>query len=148
MGWWSTGIMGGDTPLDFEDEFYGICDIEKFEEDSINSIPKGVLAEKLPEILEYIQKTGDDMGIGYQVLGVLMMDSGAEISMELKAAMIQSADNDDWASENTERADIMKQFVNSLNVYNGSTRIKITTPGLFETIAKHIADGKTGLVNL
>ena len=32
MGWWSTDIMGGDTPLDFEDEIFGICGVEKFPE--------------------------------------------------------------------------------------------------------------------
>lgn len=32
MGWWSKDIMGGDTPLDWEDEFYGICEVEKWPE--------------------------------------------------------------------------------------------------------------------
>ena len=27
MGWWSTSIMGGDTPLDFEDEFFFACNV-------------------------------------------------------------------------------------------------------------------------
>jgi hypothetical protein len=33
MGWWSTSIMGGDTPLDFEDEFFHACNVEKFPEE-------------------------------------------------------------------------------------------------------------------
>lgn len=33
MGSWSYDIMGGDTPLDFEDMIYDICDMVKFDED-------------------------------------------------------------------------------------------------------------------
>lgn len=148
MGWWSTGIMGGDTPYDFKDEIYDICGIEEFGESSRNLIPKETFLNNLPKILEYIGASEYDQEIGYQVLGVMMMEAGVEISPELKATMIEAAENDEWASEDEERRAAMRQFIMFLDVYDGSKPVVIRTPGLFETIAKHLEDGKEGLVNL
>lgn len=148
MGWWSKGILGGDLPYDFKDEIYAICEVEEFGESDRNIIPKETFEDKLPEILEYIEETGDDVEIGYQVLGVMMMEACASISDDLKETMIDAARNDDWASEDDERRAAMDEFIKSLESYDASKKIVIRTPGLFETIAKHIDQGKSGLVNL
>lgn len=149
MGWWSTGILGGDTPYDFKDEIYEICEVEEFDDSTVHhKIPKKTFADKLPEILEYIEASDYDKEIGYQVLGVMMMEVGAEIGPELKEKMILAAQEDVWAQEDEERKAVMEQFVQSLRSYESSTPIVIRTPGLFETIAKKMNEGSTGLVNL
>lgn len=149
MGWWSTGIMGGDTPLDFEDEFYEICGVDKFYDSwKIRPLPRKAILNSLPKLLKYIGKQKEDREIGYQVLGILMMRVAAPISPDLKEKMIESAKNDQWALENSERRDRMNSFIETLEKYDSSKPIMIQTPGLVETILEHIKNGNKGLVNL
>ena len=85
MGWWSTSIMGGDTPLDFEDDFFDICKVEKFPEGGgMASLTKEDIANHLDELLEAVHKWKSEQNIGYQVLAVTMLKAGAFISGDLR----------------------------------------------------------------
>ena len=146
MGWWSKDIMGGDSPLDFEDEIYEICGVDKFPEDhdGIIELSKSVIETNLVEILEMLP---EDDEIGFQVLGVLMMKSGAVMNDTLKALILFNSKHDEWAKQDSERQEIIDSFCKAIESYDG-TPIVITSKGLFEVIAQHLEDGKEGLVNL
>lgn len=150
MGWWSKDIMGGDSPLDAKDEIYGICKVEEFGDDG-REITREDIEAHLPEILEKFRETENneyyaDRAIYFQVLGVLMMQTGTPISEELKAEILENSKTDDWAMEDEERKQIVEGFHQAIEVYNG-TPIRIKSRGLFEVLAEHIASGNGGLIN-
>jgi len=60
MGWWSTDIMGGDSPLDVKDEIFEICEVEEFDDnDGHTDLTKEDLVNNLEKILEYETQTPD-----------------------------------------------------------------------------------------
>jgi hypothetical protein len=136
MGWWSTDIMGGDTPLDYEDEFFDICEVEKFPEGGgTASLTKGDLESKLSDILRFLNENQwGESNIGFQVLAVLMMKAGAEMSMPVKVRMLEAISSDEWAQENDERAIVINGLYEALKVYDGKTPIYIKSRGLFEVM--------------
>jgi hypothetical protein len=151
MGWWSTSIMGGDSPLDWEDEIYALSGVEKWQEDSdkMAKIPKGRLEANLPKILKVIGRTkGWDNQIGHQVLGVLIMRSGCDMDEALKTEIISAAENDEWAQEDTSRRKDCEDFANKIKAYMGKPT-EVKSKGLFEVFAEAIKDGQKegGLIN-
>ena len=139
MGWWSTDIMGGDTPLDFEDAIYDICKIDKFpEEGGIANVPAVILEEKLDEIISMIDADTYSAGIGYQVLAVLMMKAGATIPVEIKDEMIESCHQDEWADEDDERQTSINGLLEALALYDNKTPIIIKSKGLFEVMVEKL----------
>ncbi len=151
MGWWSTDIMGGDSPLDWEDYFYDICDVNKFPEDSdgIAPLKKKDIEDNLGKIIAKIESADDpyDKSIGYQVLTVLMMKAGAVIDDDMKKTFTEWIMKDEWAKEEEERMVAVQGLAHALETYDSKRPIVIKSKGLFQTIAEHIADGKEGLVN-
>jgi hypothetical protein len=152
MGWWSKDIMGGDSPLDVKDEIYGICEVDEFPEDgSHKKISKADLEKHLPKILEFLRKQEnndyyDEKSIGFQVLGVMMMEAGAKISEDLKKEILEESAEDSWAKEDKERDVIVKNFEEALRTYIGKP-VVIRSKGLFEVISEKISSGTPGLVN-
>jgi hypothetical protein len=151
MGWWSTSIMGGDSPLDWEDEIYALSGVEKWQEDSdkMAKIPKGKLEANLPKIIKVIEReSGWEKQIAYQVLGVMLMRSGCEIKETLKANIVSAAHLDDWAQEDTGRRKDCEDFANKIKAYIGKPT-EVKSKGLFEVFAEAIRDGQNegGLIN-
>lgn len=147
MGWWSTDILGGDTPLDWEDEFYGIARVDKFDgsaKGKINYIPKEILEKKQFEYADLIDASTKWMepDIGYQVLAVMMMRAGASIDPEVKGKMVTAALGDQWASEDSEREKTMQGLVKALSQYDGKTPILIKSRGLFQVMAENLSSEK------
>lgn len=143
MGWWSTNIMGGDTPLDFEDEFFGICKVEKFPEPGkMNELSKEDFANHLDKMLESIHKSQyeDTVNIGYQVLAVLMLKAGAFISADLQDFMMQACENDEWAQESDERKIETNGLFFALLSYDNEHPIVIKSKGLFEVMAEKLGN--------
>lgn len=150
MGWWSTDIMGGDSPLDAKDEIFGICGVEEFGDDG-RELTKEDFEKNMPQILEFLRGQEnndyyDEKAIGFQVLGVLMMKAGAPISPELKQEILDNSQTDSWAKEDMERGQIVENFHVAIEHYDGAPVI-IKSKGLFEAIDEHLSQGKTGLVN-
>ena len=143
MGWWSTTIMGGDSPLDYEDAFYSICEVEKWPEGKrgMAPLPKEAIESKLSLLIDNINKEEEGwyQQIGYQVLGVKMLKAGCEISEGLKAKIIQACNEDEWALEDEERKkhcqDLARKVKDHTNV---STEVE--SKGLFEAFAEKIAN--------
>ncbi len=151
MGWWSTDIMGGDTPLDWEDYFYSICNVEKFPEGSngIAPLKKKDIEDNLGAIMAKIEGVNEfyDKSIAYQVLTVLMMKAGAVIDDDMKKTFTEWIMKDEWAQEEEERMQAIRGLVDALAKYDSKRPVVIKSKGLFQVIAEHIADGKEGLVN-
>ena len=147
MGWWSTDIMGGDTPLDWEDEFYGIASVDKFEgaeKGKCNYIPKDILekrqfgyADLLDASINYMEPD-----IGYQVLAVMMMRAGASIDPVVKGKMVAAALGDQWAKEDSEREETIQGLVKALSQYDDKTPILIKSRGLFQVMAENLSSEK------
>lgn len=143
MGWWSTDIMGGDTPLDFEDTYYDICKVEKFiEKDNSyvrQELTKEAIEANINELVDFVDadKWGD-RNIGYQVLAVLMLKAGAFISGDLQDFMMQACENDEWAQEDEDRKVATTGLFNALAAYDNQTPIIIKSRGLFEVMAEKL----------
>lgn len=150
MGWWSTTIMGGDSPLDVEDGIYEICKAQKWGEGKGKGkikIPVKNFMDKLPQIISYIEEErGWYLEIGYQVLGVMMMEIGAPIPEELKVRILQAAEADEWAKQDEVRRSHCHKFAKTLRDYNGKST-KIESEGLFAAFNKFRASGGSGLIN-
>ena len=147
MGWWSTDILGGDTPLDWEDEFYGLAGVDKFEgapKGKVNYIPADVLDKMQFEFAARLDASDkwSEPEIGYQVLAVMMMRAGASIDPEVKGKMVTAALGDEWAKENSEREETIQGLVTALSQYDGSTPIMIKSRGLFEVMAEKLGGGE------
>jgi hypothetical protein len=140
MGWWSTDIMGGDTPLDFEDAFFDICNVDKFPEGGgTASLTKEDFAKHLDKMLEEVHRYKDDQNIGYQVLAVLMLKAGAFISGDLQDFMMQACENDEWAMENLDRKRATVKLWEALSMYDNERPIVINSKGLFEVMFEKIS---------
>lgn len=114
MGWWSTDIMGGDPPLDFQYEILEICRVD-LDEDPDSVLTAQELEQHLPQIL--VDLRADGRSVGFQVLGVMMMRAKAPISPELKDEIIKRAKMDEWAREDAERAEVIQDFCTAVANY-------------------------------
>lgn len=147
MGWWSTDIMGGDTPLDWEDEFYGIAGVDKFEgaeKGKCNYIPTEVLEKRQFEYADLLDASTKWMepNIGYQVFAVMMMRAGASIDPHIKGKMIAAALNDQWSLDDSEREETIQGLVKALGQYDGKTPILIKSRGLFQVMVENLSSEK------
>lgn len=171
MGWWSADIMGGDSPLDVEDAFFEIANVEKFPEsggitdiskEEVEKNMKAFIAEVKRHAIKYMAKKSKyplvyfinrnadyQPEIAWQVLAVTAIKVGAKISKPVMKKMIEACENDEWAKhdgEDSEHGSVCNSLKKALQQYDGSPII-IKSKGLFEVIEKHIEDGNSGLVN-
>lgn len=135
MGWWNTAIMGGDTPMDFFGRF---CDVAHVNYIGGNPevLTREALNEALPEIVrrlhamakvekEWLQKAGGPPNaeadtIGFQVLGVTIMERGADMPQELREMIIAGAEQDGWMREvglDSERGGKIEAFIKKIRAY-------------------------------
>ena len=157
MGWWSASILGGDTPLDFLGDFADIVGVgsRDDEEEGLSELygynfSKEILNDSvnLGKMLSYADKQKYDKSIAYQVLAVILMATGSNISQTLKNKIISQSKKDEWyLSKNPERVAYIDQLIGSVELYKNGLPIILKSEGLFEKISQHLADGKTGLVN-
>ena len=148
MGWWSTTIMGGDTPLDYQGDLTDIISGGYLTRNDITAAQ----FENMDEVfvngkIESLVKSKDDKSIMYQVLMVMAMRVGAKLSSKLKLLAISNIRNDEWQFEDSERKQAIDNLIQTLNQYDGSVRVDVKSEGLFEVFNKHQADGKSGLIN-
>tara|TARA_Y100000389_G_C16980480_1_gene280029 strand:- start:14 stop:481 length:468 start_codon:yes stop_codon:yes gene_type:complete len=154
MGWWSTTIMGGDTPLDFKDTFNSIAGINPSysknptSEDELPKLIESLTEEFLDGRMNKILKKwgcgrvgsdyyNDKLSIGYQVLAVMYITSGAKLDESLKDIMLKWIPRDVWATEDTDRKSHITNLTESLKNYDGSDKIVVLSEGLFEVIQKN-----------
>ena len=140
MGWWSATIMGGDTP-------YDICDsLEEAKvktSDEVEVVVKQLLKEWKDCIPRFI-----DESVVYSVAGAYSLEHGVKLNDDFLQLVIKQTQADRWAKNDAERAMHVNTLVKELKLNNGTGVCNIATEGLFEVAAKHIASGKTGLINV
>ena len=149
MGWWSTDILGGDTPLDWEEDIKEIIsggyltnnDVTAEQFENMDEVFVNNKIGSIAQLRMY------DKSIAYQVLAVIGMRGGAGISMQLKILMLSHIRQDEWQHEDEDRRAVIENLMNTLKTYDGTVPVKINSKGLLEVYAEHKANGKTGLIN-
>jgi hypothetical protein len=161
MGWWSTAVMGGDTPLDAQGDIHDVIMTDKQHEAQYDRdlTPKELemVRGKLSAFLDNSKKIEnmaarygcDDAEIFMQVVGVIAMEFGVAIPAKLKREIIQAAKRDDWSFEDKGRRKAMKSFIDDIKKFKGKkpTELKMADKGLMFAMFDHIAKKKSGLVN-
>lgn len=148
MGWWSKDILGGDTPLDYEEDIKEIISGGYLTNNDVTAEQ----FENMDEVfvnnkIDSIAQTKDEKSIAYQVLAVIGMRVGAGISMQLKILMLSHIRQDEWQHEDEDRRAVIENLMDTLKTYDGTVPVKINSKGLLEVYAEHKANGKTGLIN-
>lgn len=135
MGWWSTVVMGGDTPLDYQGDMIDLCgvDYNAFVDnyDLDLTALRSDIESSYDKLTEYCDNVSyGDPNIAYQILGVLILESGAKLPDEIKIKIEDAAKNDEWSTSNDERKANMDAFRHQVANYDG-TPTEIKYEGLF-----------------
>jgi hypothetical protein len=126
--------MGGDSPLDFEDAFYGITGVDKFPEGGgMTKLNRESVEKNFDKFVSVVKKCDYEPEVGWQVLAVTAIGAGAKIPVVAMSEMKQACVNDSWAKENDDRKRSVESLLDALNNYNG-TPIIITSKGLLEVL--------------
>ena len=143
MGWWSETIMGGDTPLDYMGM---LCDLIGVKYVS----PKGFrytrkqIETHMPKVLAWLNKPRYENEIAWQVFGVMVMETGAKISVETRAKIIQAAKADTWMTEDgthSSRGHHIRAFIKAIEAHKAGQKTKSTCEDLFQVLDKRLAQG-------
>lgn len=145
MGWWSKDIMGGDTPLDIQDNICDLVGVHSFTETDKNAKEAVWLSENWKEVIKHFQYQEfwkgwfeDEGYLVYQIIGYLLIRVGAPVDDELKQLLIKACEQDDWAKEDDDRKEVIDNFKQVIENYKGEA-VPLTSSGLFEVIAKHMS---------
>lgn len=145
MGWWGTNVMEGDPPMDAECDildFLGDIHAERTDGEKIDDDGQAQLVQLLKEEgvasdvlarLKGMDGDEDDLRIAIQVLGEILICNGFPMPDDLRAAAIQAAKDDDWASEDDERRESMEAYAKRVADYNG-VAVEPVSRGLFDVI--------------
>jgi len=148
MGWWSVTILGGDLPLDILDkveDLTGLNDLYPLAE--INQDTKKQLKNKLDQNLELWTSEilqdceEDEQNVVLQVLALISLAAGSNISNELKTRFVEAAKNDEWANSTEKDPDvpqrklIMKQLIDALETHDGKS-VLLQEETLMESFSK------------
>lgn len=154
MGWWSSDIMGGDSPLDIQAEIYDLVGKEQFPEGSNEEVK--LTAEDFnshPELFDKMKDMqkiwGCDEEIIMQVFAYLLMKAGGTMSDEVRAETTQACDNDYWAygneADGEEGDDERREHIEKLKAHIESYRNEPANleedKGLFSKLAEHMNPG-------
>lgn len=144
MGWWSTTVMGGDTPLDFRGEMLAdVCNLkesfwDEYDCDVGHPTVAEVIESHMHDLIEYAWSIPieQDRDIAFQVLGYLILESGIQVSpvvvRALNLAMTEGCDKDSWAAEgDRERIEYIAEFRQQLQEYCGET-VEVASESLSE----------------
>lgn len=155
MGWWSTDILGGDSPLDWKASLYNKLDIPYFSEeqgikthdgyglitpDDMNRTTQNNLIQY---VLESTQESFDKWGecdsrsIGMQVLALMILKSGAKMTNKNKKELSKWIKLDEWATEDHERKNHIDELLYAIEKYD-NTPMKYQGKGLFQKLAETI----------
>lgn len=156
MGWWSTCVMGGDTPLDLQGV---LCDAMGIGFDYSGGgykYGREHLEANLPRLVAVIEQSEKwwqwHKDTAYQVLGHMLMETGAEIPAGLRERIVRAAREDsDWrdrpldepddGSANPGRRADMDEFIAAIQAHTTGAPTHVRREGLMEKIVKHLAEG-------
>lgn len=154
MGWWSATILGGDPAYDARGNFMDIMGLFESDDDGdhdhfwLEELPLNEYADRVNEHIDALIAHANG-GVYGQVLGALIMETGAKMSDETRQFVLWSAHSDEWAQYNEERAGYINDFIEKVKAYpsEGGVVVEIVREGLFQKVFETIAEGKTGLIN-
>lgn len=149
MGWWSTDILGGDSPLDWKSELYNKIDIQYEDNFGYRTLKPNDMSNRtqnnlIQYVLESTQKSFDEWGecdsrsIAMQVIALMVIESGAKITKKNKKELSKWIKLDDWATEDDERKDNIDDLLSIIKQYDG-TPMKYQGKGLFQTLVETIS---------
>lgn len=163
MGWWSSCIMGGDTPYDVAGITGDVLGLEEAGFERMHMPDDWTKREQTkvkkafdaygfkPLLTEVMKRMGaeasEDKPIVYQVVTLLAMSCGAVIPRELKATLLKrGCDADDlaWAEDDEERKAEIAKLRAAIQSYEPGKPTTLGQVGLLETM---IAKLESGLVN-
>jgi len=114
MGWWSADVLGGDTPWDFIGNYARICGVPDAVDDCdmplSYPITRALLEANMDRCVDAAVKHHDS-GIGFQVLGYLILCTGAKANKQLVSLIVRAAEDDAWAKTDKDRANYMRQLI-------------------------------------
>lgn len=151
MGWWSTCVMGGDTPLDLQGV---LCDAMGVDfDDGGYHFTREQLEENLLRLVTVIKEPckwwSHHKDTHFQVLGHMLLETGAEIPESLRERIVRAAMEDsDWRTRpldepddgnyDPERRASMETFAAAIKAHVAGTPTHIRQEGLFEKIEEHL----------
>lgn len=140
MGWWSTCILGGDAPLDLLHVLCSEIGVAYNSEEGDAWSEYGFaytrrdIDKNLPAVLKRIEKMRWDRGIAYQVLGHMILSTGAKLPAKLRDKIVAAAESDEWAQEDEERAAEMAKLIKALHAHTPGKIKKLPQKGLLQLI--------------
>lgn len=141
MGWWSECVMGGDPPYDWRFTFADVLGIINNEGATIEetypftraSLEEGI--SKLGDALN-AEKDSQRRNVGWQVLAVYMLKTGADLTDFIKFRMKLAAYNDEsdeWTNPGLRRA-YMHDLIARIDAHQPGVCVEVPEEGLFAKI--------------
>lgn len=163
MGWWGCDIMEGDTPLDCEGDLkdYLLGDERRAELEALDDGGMDTYEQMQKEAYDALKfpvnstaamlsiKDGElcsyDPDIAMQVLGEMIMVSGHPFPQQVREACIKAAQNEIGESERGwrhegEREKCLAAYIVCVLEYKDGEAVEPSSKGLFETMAKGMAE--------
>lgn len=148
MGWWSSDVLGGDTPLDILAGIEDAAGVETgalYPLDTIDEPARSTLRvwcdspafEQTHNDL-HAAYTRDDQPIVTQVIAAVALAAGATIPEWLDLAARAAVADDVWAAHDEQRRRDLGHLTRALDTHQPPTPTILATTGLFEQIANHL----------
>jgi hypothetical protein len=129
--------MGGDSPLDWEGAISEVMGVEFNYDDAKYHYTKSGIERNVKKIVERIDREMWDRNIGFQVLGVMAMKTGAKLPKRVIKKIVEAAENDEWAKEgDCERKMHIEKFISAIKAHEPGKRTAVKSEGLFEKLVK------------
>lgn len=148
MGWWDTGIMGGDSPYDIADGLEHALGLHAYLErndtglyapDSWDDETRSHIRQEMDKAdLEVLadKLAGEwkcEEDIIFQVFGLLIIACGATLTDSMRARVINACSHDAWAAEDDDRKAKVDLFKADVVAYGGTPVVR-RQPGLLEKL--------------
>ena len=147
MGWWDSGVLGGDEALDALSDFAGICECP-VSETANETVPGSAMyygygfTRKMVEAnISAMRKrcsASYDGHVGLQVLGLIIMSVGAEVDDFLHRSILKAATDEDqeamgW-NDPAERRGAIVEFAGAWRGHKPGQVTVLTQHGLLEKV--------------
>lgn len=136
--------MGGDSALDHLNaiveriEGHFSYDDEELESvdgggDACNVYTRELLEENMIKAVDYCNQVEWDSHIAWQVLGHMILRTGAHVAEEVKALVVDAAVVDEWANEpDEERAFFMRDLIEKIEAHETGKVTLLKEEALFQ----------------
>lgn len=140
MGWFSSTIMGGDPPMDWEGHFNDIAGANPYDDNPV-LLTGLMLDEHLTEMVASIEKCEfreDESNIAWQVLGVMILKVGAKMPIEIREKIVSYIydENIDGWDKPEDRKFFLDHFKVQVENYKEGHSEEIAHEGVMEVIMK------------